>query len=86
MKTNRVEISIEELVVHGAMAGDREQIGAAVQRELTRLLSERGIPAAVPKSTEIKGLSPEPLAAPPGASPEATGAGVARVVYGALGK
>ena len=86
MKTKGVEVTIEELVVHDALAADREQIGAAVQRELIRLLTEGGIPAAVSKSTGTKGLSPEPLTAPPGASPEATGAGVARVVYGTLGK
>ncbi len=39
-----IELEIQELIMHGFKRGERHQIGAAVQRELTRLLSERALP------------------------------------------
>lgn len=38
-----VELHIEELVLHGFAPHDRHRIGDAVERELHRLLAERGI-------------------------------------------
>jgi hypothetical protein len=40
-----VELHIESLQLHGFARGDRDRIAAAVQAELQRLLSERGLPA-----------------------------------------
>jgi len=44
MKPN-IEFDIEELVLDGFPHGDRYLIGDAVQKELTRLLVERGVPS-----------------------------------------
>ena len=40
-----IEIRIDELVLHGIAAADRLRIGAALEKELARLLVERGAPA-----------------------------------------
>jgi hypothetical protein len=42
-----VEVRIEELVLDGFASGDRYVIGDAVERELTRLLGERGVPISL---------------------------------------
>lgn len=45
--TGPVEIHIERLVLEGVSPIDRHRIGAAVERELARLLSERGLPSGL---------------------------------------
>ena len=44
MKGERVELAIHELVLRGIDSVDGQRIGEAFQRELTQLLSERGVP------------------------------------------
>jgi hypothetical protein len=43
MKPPRIELHIEELVLHGFAPGQRHAIGDAVQHELTRLLAQQGL-------------------------------------------
>ena len=45
-RTNVVELHIDELVLDGVTADDRD-VGAAVQREMTRLLGQRAFQAAL---------------------------------------
>ena len=42
-----VELQIDELVLHGIAPGDRHRVAGAVQQELTRLLTEQSVPAAL---------------------------------------
>jgi hypothetical protein len=42
----QIEIHIEELVLHGIQPGNRYQLAAAVQAELTNLLQQRGLQGA----------------------------------------
>jgi hypothetical protein len=44
LKTQAIELHIEELVLHGFERGDREAIGEAVRLELLRLLSSNPTP------------------------------------------
>ncbi|HEX5503432.1 MAG TPA: hypothetical protein VFW96_12475 [Thermomicrobiales bacterium] len=78
-----VELRIEELVLHGFAPGDRAPLGAAVERELARLFAERGVPPALLGGGEIARLDAGSFTAERGV--EATGARVARAVYGGLG-
>ena len=39
-----VDLHIEELILHGFSPGDRYAIGDALERELTRLIAEHGVP------------------------------------------
>ena len=79
-----VELHIEELVLHGFSPGDRYRIGAAVERELSRLLAEQGTPPTLARGGDIGHLDGGSFEAKPGAGVEAIGARVAQAVYGAL--
>ena len=50
MKQQDIRLHIENLVLHGIPVADRAAVGVAVQQELTRLLSERGLPSSLSSS------------------------------------
>ena len=79
-----IELRIEELVLHGFAPGDRHRVGAAVERELARLLAERGLPPGLVRGADLSRLDGGSFAVAPGAGAEAIGARVARAVYGRL--
>ena len=79
-----IHLHIEELVLHGFPSGDRHRIGEAVQRELTRLFTEERTLPALTKSAEIDRLNGGSFQTTGTARPEATGAQVARAVFGGL--
>jgi hypothetical protein len=79
-----IHLHIEELVLHGLPSNDRHRIGEALQRELTSLLSEEQPPTSFAKSAEIDYLNGETFQTTGTVRPEATGAQVARAVFGAL--
>jgi hypothetical protein len=78
-----IELHIEELVLHGFPSGDRHRIGEAMQKELTRLLTEEQTPPFA-QSAEIDRLNAGTFKTTGTARPEATGAQVARAVFGGL--
>jgi len=51
-----VELHIEELVLHGFAPGDRFSIGDAIEHELSRLLSEQGLPGMAASSIDVARL------------------------------
>ena len=79
-----IHLHIEELVLHGFPTGDRQRIGEALRRELTRLFIEGRTPPALAKSTEIDRLNGGSFQTTGTARPEATGTQVARAVFGGL--
>jgi len=79
-----IELHIEELVLHGFEAGDRQAIGEAVQGELSRLLAERGVPASLADGGELGHVDGGAFNARPGAGAESIGAQIASVVHGGL--
>jgi hypothetical protein len=79
-----VELHIEELVLHGFPPSDRDRIGDALQRELTRLFTEEPAPPALAQSAAIDRLNGGTFQIPASPRPEATGFQVARAVYGGL--
>jgi hypothetical protein len=80
----RIEVHIEELVLHGFAAGDRFAIGDAVERELGRLFADGGLDG-------LAGTQRRPVRMPqddggvfhiePGAKPQSIGSGVAQAVH-----
>ncbi len=80
----KIDLHIEELVLEGFRAADRHRIGAAVERELARLLTERGLPPGLAQGADLARLDGGGFEAKPGARPEAVGAQVAGAVYGGL--
>jgi hypothetical protein len=79
-----IHFHIEQLVLDGFPSSDRHRIGYAVQHELARLFSEERTPPGLAKSAEIDRLNGGtfPMTSP--LRPEATGAQVARAIFGGL--
>jgi hypothetical protein len=76
----KVEVHIEELVLHGFAPEDRYRIGEAVEKELAILLARQGIPS-LKDGLEIEDMNAGKITVARGAVPEATGAQIARAVY-----
>lgn len=81
MNASAIEVSIEELVLHGFGAGDRYAIAEAVERELARLLAEQGAPPFFMQEGAVARLNAGSFAAAPAAMPETLGARIAQAVY-----
>lgn len=79
----KVDLHIEELVLHGFAPGDRYRIGDALERELDRLFTEQGVPPS-PRSSELAYLDGGAFEVEPGSGAEEIGVRVARAVYGGL--
>lgn len=80
------EVHIEELVLHGFSAADRLRIGAALERELARLLAERGLPEGLAGGAQVEAIDAGSFVRGPLANPGSIGCDVARAVYGGLGR
>ncbi len=79
-----LEVHIEELVLHGFSPADRLRIGAALERELARLLAERGLPEGLPGGAQVEAIDAGSFVRGPLATPVSIGGEVARAVYGGL--
>ncbi len=79
-----LELHIEELVLQGFSPGDRLRIGDALEIELARLITERGLPRwseAPPMIEQLKGGS---FKVTPSAPPQVVGEQLARALYGSF--
>ena len=80
-----VELHIEELALHGFAASERHLIGDAFERELTRLLTTRGVPLAIAHGGEIARPGEVAFEVQPGFDAETTGVQLAQAIYEGLG-
>jgi len=80
----KIDVSIEELILHGFPAADRYRISEALQHELSRLFTSEGPPPSLQSSGSIESMEAGSIRLPPGGSPRMVGAQVARAVYGGL--
>ena len=76
-----VELNIEQLVLHGFPTRDRYRIARAIQRELTRLFTEQGVPASLTTASSINRLDADDLRMATNARAETVGAQVAQSIY-----
>ena len=80
-----LQIQIGELVLHGLdhdrSSGARYDLGAAVERELTRLLAEQGLPPGFSQAGIVARLSGGSFEVAPGSSPDTIGLQIAEAVY-----
>lgn len=81
MKPVNVELHIEELVLQGFAPGDHDRIGAAVERELTRLLAGQSVPGWLTRGGEIARLDAGAFEMRSDSSAETIGGQVAQAVY-----
>jgi len=81
-----IDLHIEELVLDGFAPGDRHRIGAAIERELARLLTERGLPPGLAAGTDIPRADGGSFEAKPGDRPERIGLHAAGAIYRGMGR
>ena len=74
-----IELRIDRLILDGVPAYLRHEIVAAVERTLTQLLAERGLPGAETSTTLT--LEPSLIEVSSGARPEAIATQVAQSLY-----
>lgn len=83
-----VQIQIGELVLHGLdharSAGARYDLGAAVERELARLLADQGLPRGLSQAGIVARLSGGSFTVAPGTRIDTLGAQIAEAVYRGL--
>ena len=80
----RLELHIGELVLQGFPAMDVELLGAAVQAELTRLLSASGLPSRLAQAGPAATLDGGQFSPEVGEDVQSLGARIARAVYAGL--
>jgi hypothetical protein len=77
----KIELRIEELVLHGFPAGtDRHRIARAVEMELQRLLESGALRETPPAGREVAEIRAESFAVGPRATPESIGVQLARTL------
>jgi hypothetical protein len=81
-----LEVHIEALVLYGFAPGDRYRIGEAVERELTRLFGEQGVPSSLVRNLEVSGLDGNTFEVVPGSKAAVIGTQIARMVYQGLSR
>lgn len=74
-----VELHIEELVLHGF--SQHRRIGDAVEHELSRIFSDRGVPPSLARARDISRLDAGAFELTPDLTPDAVGARVAHSLY-----
>lgn len=83
-----VNLNIERLVLEGFQLrpGEHQLVRAAVERELTRLLSERGVSPQLLQGGALPRLTASDMRLDGGESPRQVGAQIAQALYGGIGK
>ncbi len=81
-----VELRIEELILQGFVLAGREHIAAAVERELARLLAERGVPRSLGQGGDMTQVDAGSFILTPDRGSDVIGAELARAIYRGLGK
>jgi hypothetical protein len=83
-KAPPIDWHIGALVLTGMPYSDSHRIGPALERELTRLLRRQGLPPALAKGGEIKGMRTESLDTGRYRTADAFGKGLAKSIYSGL--
>ena len=84
MKQRNVDLDIEELILRGVPSAQRYHIAAAIERELTRLLSKQGLPQSLERGGSIPAIDIGPIHIEVGTKADAIGTQIAQSVYGKL--
>ena len=76
-----LDLAIEELIVYGMPSVSRDWLGAAIERELTRLLTQQGIPAGLRVPGEIAYQAGGTFTQPPGTDADSLAIQIAQSIY-----
>jgi hypothetical protein len=83
MTARRVELRIDELVLEGVPPAEAPDVGVAVERELERLVRDRGVPD---RAAAVETAPAAQLERRPGEAPDALGERLAGAIYGRVGR
>lgn len=79
-----LKLSIKELVLHGIPFEDRFIVSQSLQLELTRLLTEQGLPSALNLGKHISCINCKDLEVPESKNPKSVGIQLAQSIFGGL--
>lgn len=79
-----VDLHIERLVIDDASPAEGRRIGASVESELTRLLTERGLPSGLERGGDVGSLDGGSISRGLGDSSRRVGGRVAEAAYRSL--
>ena len=82
--SGRVTVRIDRLILSRVRPSDRRAVAEALTLELSRLLTERGLPVRLTRPASLDRLAARPVLAGGGSSVRRFGQRVATAVYGAL--
>ena len=86
MSPERIELTIGELALDGFEAVDGALVGQLLERELARLIGQRGLPPGLAAGSDWPALDGLSFQLGAGAGAEAVAAGVAEALYGGLAR
>jgi hypothetical protein len=81
-----IEIHIKELVLNGFAPDDRYHVSKSIERELTKLFAEQGVPPLFVHGGAITNLDGGSFDMVNGSTSEYIGARVARALYGGFNR
>jgi hypothetical protein len=76
-----IELHIEELVLHGFSNYNKYQIGQAVEREISRLLQEQGLPGTLSRHINFEHIDAGTFTLRPDSKAEIVGNNIANSVF-----
>ncbi len=81
MTPQNIDLHIQELVLYGFDNPDSYYVRSAVERELARLFSERGVPSYLTRGRQVARLSGATFDVASGSEVDAIGSQVAQALY-----
>jgi hypothetical protein len=84
LNQSAIDLHIDELILRGLPYAQRQRIAAAIEQELTRLLTERGIPPSLARGGFVPRIMLDGLSIPTGAKPAVIGSQIAQNIYSNL--
>ena len=81
-----IELRIDALVCDGFDPVDGHALGRAVERDLARLLGERGLPAGLRQDQTVHAIAAPEIALPAAATPDTIARELARAIYDGLNR
>ncbi len=80
----RVEVTVDEFVLHGFQRADRYTIGDAFQQELERMFAEADFRSSFRQDADLPRLDAGRISLPVQVRPSLVGAQVAQALFGSL--
>lgn len=84
MKRPTIEVHIDELILRNIPYAQRHHIAAAIEQELTRLLTEQGVPPSLAQGGYIPQFNVDHIQVAADAKAGVIGSQVAQTLYGNL--